>query len=576
MPRTVRVEDAAALGVGRIVPDLEMTPLRGEKTSVSALLKGKKGLVIALTGATCPMCQKYSSRLASMEREYVAKGIAWVYVNPAEGETRGEMTDQIRKYRIQSPYVPDGEMRIARALGARTTTEMFVVDPSRTLVYRGAVDDQYGIGVTLESARSEYLREALEAVLAGEPRARVRATWSPGCLLDTGAPKGEAEGVPTYEGRIRWIMSEHCAGCHRPGGAANAAPFALDTYEAVNARAKMVEAVVRDGLMPPWHGSARAEGEASPWVVDRTMSRADREALLGWLRSDRPRGERVIEEPGVVSARGTWTIGDPDLILLTSSARLPAEGGLRHARLTVGVPVTEEQWITSFEFRPVEAGSVHHAVVWVLGPGDVLPRADAMPEGLELLGTFSPGDHVVRYPRKSARRLRPGSILLADVYSAPMGREMLVSMRLAMKFAPGEGVEREVKSVVGQMRSAQALEDGEKGVFTGSAEVTLGGDTRVLAIQPSMRSMGREVVVEAVRPDGSTSVLLAAPRYDFRWQIRYEFIEPRGFPAGTRLVARGKFEVPDRERPGLPGFGPGATQEALFLSVETLEGVGVR
>ncbi len=37
------------------------------------------------------------------------------------------------------------------------------MDPARTLVYRGAVSDQYGLGYALEAPRREFLMGALDA-----------------------------------------------------------------------------------------------------------------------------------------------------------------------------------------------------------------------------------------------------------------------------------------------------------------------------------------------------------------------------------------------------------------------------
>jgi hypothetical protein len=53
-------------------------------------------------------------------------------------------------------------------LGAETTTEVLVLDKTRTLIYRGAVDDQYGFGYALDTPRFNYLASALDAMLAGD------------------------------------------------------------------------------------------------------------------------------------------------------------------------------------------------------------------------------------------------------------------------------------------------------------------------------------------------------------------------------------------------------------------------
>ena len=57
---------------------------------------------------------------------------------------------------------------MARAYGARTTPDVFVVDSGGALRYRGAPDADYED----EGQNAGWLREALDAMLAGEEIAR--------------------------------------------------------------------------------------------------------------------------------------------------------------------------------------------------------------------------------------------------------------------------------------------------------------------------------------------------------------------------------------------------------------------
>src|SRR5947207_336523 len=83
-----------------------------------------------------------------------------------------------------------------RARGATSTTEVFVLDRARTLVYRGAIDDQYGLGYGLDAPRRHFLVNALEAALADE-RPLIAATSAPGCAISPPVKAVAAERV-TY------------------------------------------------------------------------------------------------------------------------------------------------------------------------------------------------------------------------------------------------------------------------------------------------------------------------------------------------------------------------------------------
>jgi hypothetical protein len=62
-----------------------------------------------------------------------------------------------------APYLHDATQDVARAYGAKTTPDVFVIDGGGRLRYRGAPDADYND----ESQNAGWLRAALDAVLAG-------------------------------------------------------------------------------------------------------------------------------------------------------------------------------------------------------------------------------------------------------------------------------------------------------------------------------------------------------------------------------------------------------------------------
>ena len=88
-------------------------------------------------------------------------------VNPFESEKAEEIAAFNKEQGFTAPYVHDAEKTFAAALRARSTTEVFLLDAMRTLLYRGALDDQYGLSYNLDAPRVNYLRAAVSALLAG-------------------------------------------------------------------------------------------------------------------------------------------------------------------------------------------------------------------------------------------------------------------------------------------------------------------------------------------------------------------------------------------------------------------------
>ena len=96
-----------------------------------------------------------------------------------------------------------------------TICSFVVLDPARTVVYHGAVDDQYGFGYSRAEPRHTYLTDALTAIL-NENSPPTEATTAPGCQLEIRRDDPAAEAV-TYHGRISRVIDRHCVECHREG-----------------------------------------------------------------------------------------------------------------------------------------------------------------------------------------------------------------------------------------------------------------------------------------------------------------------------------------------------------------------
>ena len=575
LQRQTSVEDAKGLGIGERFTLPALVTLDGRTVEAAELFEDRRAVVVAMTSTGCPLSRKYGPRLAGIEREYAAKGVAFVYVNTVEAESEREMREQVREFGFAGPYLPDRDRAVASTFGVRTTTEVFVLDSDSRLVYRGAVDDQYGVGTSLPAPRGMYLRDALDATLAGRAGAPgVKATFAPGCLVDV--PRKKAETSLTYFGSAAHILAANCVSCHRPGGVA---PFSLATYPDILGRVSMIEAVVRDELMPPSNG--RVTSELGAFDSPRQMSDGDRADLLEWLGSEHALGSFAEGPRPPSAASDEWRVGGarggrPDLLYMTPTLRLPADGPLVHKRSVMQLQIAEDGWVREIEFRPVKPDTVHHALVWILPEGVEPPAGDAPVEGLELLGVYSPAQTLVRYPEGVARRLPRGCSLLVDQYAQPMGREMMSSLRMAIGL--GERPREEVKSVVVQDVDLEIASGGER--ETGRAEARPGRELRVLSVFPSMRARGTSMSVRtggaAGRQDARS--LLEAPRYDYRWQMRYVFEEPVVVAPGQRVVVTGTFDNsagnannPDPSRTVRPGAGAG--DESLMAVLEVLERV---
>lgn len=167
-------------------------------------------------------------------------------VNPVATDKPTEMPLAAGQFVGNVLYIHDQDGSLANACGALTTTDVIVLDRSRTIVYHGAIDDQYGFGYSIDAPRYRYLADALAAIQAGESPL-VAATETPGCTLER---PGEdlANSNVTYHNQIANIMQRHCVECHRESGVGL---FPLDTFDDVVAHTGMIKQAIERGIMPP-------------------------------------------------------------------------------------------------------------------------------------------------------------------------------------------------------------------------------------------------------------------------------------------------------------------------------------
>ena len=172
--------------VGELIADVGYTDFSGNVGSLAEAM-GETGLVVVMRDVGCPVSRRYGPRLARLEKEYGAKGFGFLYLNVNQHDTNETVAEEIEAYGFAAPYVFDPQSPIGHELAALTSAEVFVLDTARTLVYRGAVDDQYGIGFAKFEPTKNYLLDALDAVVEGD-RPVVGATMAPGCYLSLVEP----------------------------------------------------------------------------------------------------------------------------------------------------------------------------------------------------------------------------------------------------------------------------------------------------------------------------------------------------------------------------------------------------
>ncbi len=552
-------------GVGSRISDIALTSLDGRAVRISQAGE-KKALVIACVSTSCPIGKRYIATLAALEKEYAAKGVAFIFLATTKTDTDAELLAT----GLAGPIVRDtADSAAMRALGVLSKTDCFVIDARQTLQYRGAVDDQYGLGYSLDAARTKLLAAALDATLAGRTP-DIAATEAPGCIIDLAdAPPPKSSDV-TYHNTISRLLAANCTECHHPGGVA---PFSLETIEDVAEHAGMIRKMVDQRLMPPWFAAPPAAGKHTPWANDRSLSEKDRANLLGWLAAGRPAGDPKDAPLPRLRDQSEWAIGKPDAIFqIPEPITVAATGTMPYQTARIATRYTETKWVSAVEVMPTARDVVHHVLVFADGPGGLLNKV-LNRNGDETGGFFAiyvPGNNTLVYPSGYAKALPAGSTLRFQIHYTPNGREVREQVRIGLRFAPGKPEYVVENAGISTHRFAIPPGDGNCRV---DATLPVPRDARILGFLPHMHLRGKAWRYTVRTPDGNTETLLDVPRYDFNWQLLYRYSEPRLLPAGSVIQASGWFDN-SAANPANPDptktvkWGPQTTDEMMLGYVE--------
>jgi peroxiredoxin len=157
---------AAGVTVGDAAPQWEALEGIDDAKHSLADLKDAKAVVVVFTCNHCPVAQAYEDRLVALYNDYKDKGVELVAVNVSNGEADRlpAMKERGEEKGFEFQYLYDPSQAIGRAFGATVTPHAFLLDGERKVAYIGAIDDDMNVA----KAKSQYLRDALDAVLAGK------------------------------------------------------------------------------------------------------------------------------------------------------------------------------------------------------------------------------------------------------------------------------------------------------------------------------------------------------------------------------------------------------------------------
>ncbi|HJT88045.1 MAG TPA: cytochrome c [Bryobacteraceae bacterium] len=350
----------------------------------------------------------------------------------------------------------------------------------------------------------------------------------------------------TFDKDVLPILQKNCQGCHRPG---EVTPMSLLTYSEARPWAKAIKVAVVTQKMPPWF----ADPHYGHFQNERRLSQKDLDTLVAWVDQGAVEGNPKDAPPPLTFQEG-WNIKPDIVIRMPKPFHLLAKGTIDYQYILVKGNFDQDLWVTSAEMRPGNPRVLHHGKVWVRPPGSHWME-NAVPgeaystgmgrnltsEGNDILGKFNPGLGAQSFDFNDTAKFIPkGSDLVFELHYTAIGEPTEDASELGLVLAKHPPSERFFLSA-GPTALNLSIPAGDHDAEVVS-EVTVGADGVELAYaQPHMHLRGKDFELRAIYPTGEMETLFKG-KFDFDWQLGYNYAKPIPLPKGTRLIGISHFD----------------------------------
>ncbi len=164
------------LKVGDKAENFSLANIDGKLISLDSY-ENAIGYVVIFTCNNCPYAKAYQKRIAELHNEYAPKGIPVIAINPNDSKEKIKQRSKEKNYPFA--YLHDETQEVTRAYGASKTPHVFILNKEKTVMYIGAIDNNYKDAA---AADKRYVVDALDAMLANK-KIEVTNTRALGCSI---------------------------------------------------------------------------------------------------------------------------------------------------------------------------------------------------------------------------------------------------------------------------------------------------------------------------------------------------------------------------------------------------------
>jgi hypothetical protein len=113
--------------------------------------------------------------MQTLQEKYTGKDVVWLSINSsAPGKEGNYAPEKLNEWATASKVkstaiLLDGDGKVGKLFGAKTTPHMYIIDPAGNLIYQGAIDSIPSFNSEDIAAAENYVAKALDEAMAGQP-----------------------------------------------------------------------------------------------------------------------------------------------------------------------------------------------------------------------------------------------------------------------------------------------------------------------------------------------------------------------------------------------------------------------
>lgn len=357
----------------------------------------------------------------------------------------------------------------------------------------------------------------------------------------------QAQNSPNWSEHVAPIIYKSCTPCHSSGGIA---PFALSNYQEVKYLGDAVVSATQAKRMPPYPASL----EKNRYAHENVLSAYEIDVIKQWNENNHPQGD-TTKEPKKPVLNSNSDLPRVDVTYKMTPYLVKTNSDVYRC-FAIPSNLFSDKMIKGMEVIPGNRKVVHHVLVFQDTSQKPLQLDNADPEpgykafgstgsaSSTLLGMYIPGQSPFLYPSNFAARLKKNSVIVLQIHYPPGINQIWDSTKLNLMLEdPSNQREVFVQPPInhqGSLLNGPLYIEANR-IKTFYSQFIMPAKISLLAVAPHMHLLG-DTIKSALINGSDTTSIIDIPKWDFHWQMAYQFRKPIVAEKGSVLWGKATYD----------------------------------